>query len=71
LTEPGDRVLEAAAGDTVVMAADVPRRVTTEGGFAAVVAAAAGGRVYNPDGVGDGCAMGPEGTDRIVPPWAA
>ncbi|GAA4085486.1 cupin [Actinomadura miaoliensis] len=69
--ELGGRVLEAAAGDTVVMAADVPRRVTTEGGFVAVVAAAAGGRVYNPDGVGDGCEMAPKGTDRIVPPWAA
>jgi quercetin dioxygenase-like cupin family protein len=60
------------AGDTVVIAADTPRRVSVHStaGFAAVVVAATGMRAYTLDGtiVAPGCA-GPDG-DKLIPAWA-
>ena len=49
-----------AAGDTVVIPAAAPRRVQTDGGFAAIVTAPAGTRALLADG-----------TDRGVPAWIA
>ncbi|MBX6385056.1 MAG: cupin domain-containing protein, partial [Microbispora sp.] len=61
------------AGDTVVMPADVGRRVHADArsGFRAIVVAPPGVEVYNPGGVtvADACDLAPTGTDRIVPPW--
>lgn len=56
------RALEATTGDTVVIPADVPRRVTAaaDAGLAAIVTAPAGARAALVDG-----------TDRGVPPWIA
>lgn len=67
------RELEAGAGDTVVLPAGRPRRMTAAGtGFTAVVAAHAGCLVYDPDAVVDAgkCELEPQGDERIVPPWA-
>jgi quercetin dioxygenase-like cupin family protein len=59
------------AGDTVVIAADAPRRVSVHStaGFAAVVVAAAGMRAYPLDGttVAPTCAV-PDG-DKVIPGW--
>jgi quercetin dioxygenase-like cupin family protein len=59
------------AGDTVVIPADVPRRVSvgSAAGFAAVVVAPAGMRAYPLDGtkVAPGCAT-PDG-DKLIPAW--
>jgi quercetin dioxygenase-like cupin family protein len=58
-------------GDTLVMPADAPRRVSADGaaGFAAIAVAPAGARAYTLDGtrVSPGCAV-PDG-DRLVPAW--
>ncbi|MFC0038629.1 cupin domain-containing protein [Actinomadura rayongensis] len=56
----GGESLELAEGDTAVLPADVPRRVTAgPDGFTAVVAARAGTVVYDVEGR----------DDRIVPDW--
>ncbi|GAA1267012.1 hypothetical protein GCM10009677_19270 [Sphaerisporangium rubeum] len=67
--ELGDETSEVAAGDTVVMAAGVPRRVRSgTGGLSAVVAAPAGGRAYGVTGdVAPGCAV--RDGDELVPAW--
>jgi quercetin dioxygenase-like cupin family protein len=58
-------------GDTLVIPADAPRRVSADGaaGFAAIAVAPAGARAYTLDGtrVSPGCAV-PDG-DRLVPAW--
>src|SRR5262245_53667383 len=58
-------------GDTVVIPADTPRRVSVDSpdGFAAVVVAPAGMRAYPLDGtvVGRACAL-PDG-DKLIPAW--
>lgn len=62
---------EVAAGDTIVLPADVPRRVVAdaEHGFAAIAAAPAGTLAYAPGvGVEPGCAL-PAGGDRLAPAW--
>ena len=57
--ELGDQTHIVGRGDTVVMAAAVPRRVVgdAEAGFAAVVTAGAGAKASVPGG------------DGSVPPW--
>ncbi|MEU7937086.1 cupin domain-containing protein [Microbispora bryophytorum] len=71
--ELGGETVAVEAGDTVVMPADVSRRVQAdaEAGFSAIVAAPAGCEVYNPGGItaADACDLAPKGTDRLVPPW--
>lgn len=69
----GGRALQAAPGDTLVLPPDVPRQMTTDGGFTAVVTAPAGCLVYDPDAaVSDAkCDLEPQGDERIVPPWVA
>ena len=59
--ELGGETVALAPGDTVVLPADVPRQVFADAGkgFAAIVAAPAGG-----------CASTPDGT-RVVPAWIA
>ncbi|WP_182885147.1 cupin domain-containing protein [Microbispora sp. H10885] len=61
------------AGDTIVLPADLSRRVHSdaESGFSAIAVAPAGAEVYIPGGVTaeDACDLAPKGTDRIVPPW--
>ncbi|WP_043615389.1 cupin domain-containing protein [Nonomuraea candida] len=63
-----------AAGDTMVLPADVSRQLfaDAERGFVSIVAAPAGARVYNPGGVSepDACDLAPKDAERIVPPWA-
>jgi quercetin dioxygenase-like cupin family protein len=58
-------------GDTLVMPADAPRRVSADpaAGFAAIVVAPAGTRAYPLDGtrVSPTCAI-PDG-DKLVPAW--
>lgn len=62
--ELGDEVLNVEAGDTVILPAGVPRRLTggSDAGFAAVVAAPGGARVSR---IG-----GPE-EEAFVPGWIA
>jgi quercetin dioxygenase-like cupin family protein len=70
----GRERFEVAAGDTLVLAADVLRQMfaDAERGFTAIVAAPAGVQVYNPGGLAaaDGCDLVPEGTERMPLPWA-
>ncbi|TDC53360.1 cupin domain-containing protein [Actinomadura sp. KC345] len=68
------RELEAGPGDTVVLPAGMPRRMTSPPGtgFTAVVAAHAGCLAYDPDALVDAtrCEIAPQGDERLVPPWA-
>ncbi|MEU0564494.1 AraC family ligand binding domain-containing protein [Nonomuraea sp. NPDC005983] len=61
-------------GDTMILPADVTRQMSADprDGFAAIVVAPVGARVYNPDGTSDpdACDIAPKGTERTVPPWA-
>jgi quercetin dioxygenase-like cupin family protein len=65
------QVLTVGSGDTLILPADAPRRVSADSatGFAAIVAAPAGSRAYVLDGtrVAPGCAV-PDG-DKLVPAW--
>jgi quercetin dioxygenase-like cupin family protein len=69
--ELGGQELTVGPGDTLVMPADVPRRVTADpaAGFAAIAVAPAGTRAYTLDGttVAPECAA-PQG-DKLVPAW--
>ncbi|GGK71269.1 hypothetical protein Sme01_26720 [Sphaerisporangium melleum] len=70
--ELGARKFTMGPGDTVVMAADVRRQVTSdpELGMTAIVAAPAGARAYPSDGpleVAAACAL-PDG-DKLAPAW--
>jgi len=64
-------LLTVASGDTLILPADAPRRITADpaAGFTAIVAAPAGTRAYTLDGtrVGTGCAA-PDG-GKLVPAW--
>jgi quercetin dioxygenase-like cupin family protein len=66
-----DGPLAVVPGDTLVIPADAPRRVTADpaSGFAAIVVAPAGTRAYPLDGtrVAAACAR-PDG-DKLVPTW--
>jgi quercetin dioxygenase-like cupin family protein len=67
------QVLTVAPGDTLILPADAPRRITADpqAGLAAIAAAPAGTRAYTLDGtiVGAGCAV-PDG-DKLIPAWVA
>ena len=67
------QVLTVGPGDTLILQADVPRRVSADPatGFAAIAVAPAGTRAYTLDGtrVAPGCAV-PDG-DKLVPAWVA
>jgi hypothetical protein len=69
--ELAGETLTIAPGDTLVVPADVPRRVSADpaDGFAAIVVAPAGTRAYTLDGttVSPECAL-PEG-EKLVPAW--
>lgn len=54
------RPIDVREGDTLVIPAGVSRRVHTEAGFTAIVAAAAGARATTPGG-----------TDPVLPAWIA
>ena len=64
-------MIDIEPGDTVVIPADVPRRVNADpaAGFAAIVVAPAGTRAYTLDDtrVSPECAV-PDG-DKLVPAW--
>jgi quercetin dioxygenase-like cupin family protein len=68
--------LAVGPGDTLIMPADAPRRVTADpsAGLAALVVAPAGARAYTPDSevsaaaVARGCAV-PDG-EKLAPAWA-
>ncbi|MGI5164261.1 cupin domain-containing protein [Spirillospora sp. CA-253888] len=66
----GER-LTVAEGDTLVLPADLPRRMTAgPDGFTAVVTAPAGTRAYNPvPAEADACDLAPKGEERLVPLW--
>ena len=67
------QVLTVAPGDTLILPADAPRRITADpqAGLAAIAAAPAGTRAYTLDGtrVGADCAV-PDG-DKLIPVWVA
>jgi quercetin dioxygenase-like cupin family protein len=69
----GQDTIEVGPGDTLVMPADVPRRITADAraGVVAIGTAPAGMLAYVLDGsaVGAHCAT-PEG-DKLVPAWVA
>jgi quercetin dioxygenase-like cupin family protein len=69
--EPDGQVLTVGPGDTLILPADAPRRVSADpaAGFAAIAVAPAGTRAYTLDGtrVAPGCAV-PDG-DKLVPAW--
>jgi hypothetical protein len=66
-------VLTVGPGDTLILPADAPRRVSADpaAGFAAIAVAPAGTRAYTLDDtrVAPGCAL-PDG-DKLVPAWVA
>ncbi|RFU40514.1 cupin domain-containing protein [Actinomadura logoneensis] len=68
----GDDKVDLAAGDTIVIPADVTRRMfVSPDGFQAVVAAPAGTLVHTPEPVvTEGCDIAPAVGEKIVPPWA-
>ena len=65
------QALTLGPGDTIILPADAPRRVSAdpEAGLAAIAVAPAGTRAYTLDGtrVAPGCAV-PDG-DKLVPAW--
>ena len=65
------QVITVGPGDTLILPADAPRRVSADpaAGFAAIAVAPAGTRAYTLDGtrVAPGCAV-PDG-DKLVPAW--
>ena len=65
--------LAVGPGDTLILPADAPRRVSADpvAGFAAIAVAPAGTRAYTLDGtrVAPGCAV-PDG-DKLIPAWVA
>jgi quercetin dioxygenase-like cupin family protein len=67
------QALAVGPGDTLILPADAPRRVSADpvAGFAAIVVAPAGTRAYTLDGtrVAPGCAV-PDG-DKLIPAWVA
>ena len=69
----GTATIAVEPGDTIVIPADMPRRVTADpaAGLTAIVAAPAGMRAYALDGfvVAPHCAM-PDG-DKLLPAWVA
>ena len=73
VVELGGERFEVAAGDTMVLPAEVSRQMfAAVEGFVAVVVAPAGIQAYNPDGVSkpDACDLAPKATERLVPLWA-
>jgi quercetin dioxygenase-like cupin family protein len=65
----GAETLAAAAGDTVVLPADLPRRITAgTDGLVAIVSARPGPHAYALEPAAGACAA-PVG-DKLVPPWA-
>ncbi|MEU5864694.1 MULTISPECIES: cupin domain-containing protein [unclassified Nonomuraea] len=75
VVELGGERFEVGPGDTMVLPADVSRRMFAAPGrgFVSIVVAPAGVEVYNPGGESapDACDLAPKGTDRTVPPWMA
>jgi quercetin dioxygenase-like cupin family protein len=73
VVELGGERFEVAAGDTMVLPADVSRQMFADParGFASIVVAPPGVRAYNPGGVSapDACDLAPKGAERTVPPW--
>jgi quercetin dioxygenase-like cupin family protein len=71
--ELGGQALTVGPGDTLILPADAPRRVSADpaAGFAAIAVAPAGTRAYTLDGtrVAPGCAV-PDG-DKLIPAWVA
>ena len=67
------QALTVGPGDTLILPADAPRRVSADpvAGFAAIAVAPAGTRAYTLDGtrVAPGCAV-PDG-DKLIPAWVA
>jgi quercetin dioxygenase-like cupin family protein len=67
------QALTVGPGDTLILPADAPRRVSADpaAGFAAIAVAPAGTRAYTLDAtrVAPGCAV-PDG-DKLIPAWVA
>jgi quercetin dioxygenase-like cupin family protein len=67
------QALTVGPGDTLILPADAPRRVSADpaAGLAAIAVAPAGTRAYTLDGtrVAPGCAV-PDG-DKLIPAWVA
>ncbi|MFC4118634.1 cupin domain-containing protein [Nonomuraea zeae] len=73
VVELGGERFEVAAGDTMVLPAEVSRQMVADpaAGFAAIVVAPPGAEVYNPGGVSEpgACDLAPKDAERIVPLW--
>ncbi|MGW0802214.1 cupin domain-containing protein [Nonomuraea sp. NPDC002799] len=73
VVELGGRRYEVAAGDTMVLPADVSRQMVADSvrGFVSIVVAPSGTEVYNPGGVSepDACDLAPKDAERTVPLW--
>lgn len=75
--ELGGEVVAVAPGDTLILPADAPRRISADPAvsFAAIVVAPAGSRAYTPDStvaaaaIARGCAV-PDGR-KLSPAWSA
>ena len=74
--ELGGEMVAVSPGDTLIMPANAPRRVSADraAGLAALVVAPAGARAYTPDSevaaaaIARGCAV-PDG-EKLAPAWA-
>lgn len=66
-------IFEIAAGDTLVLPADVRRQLSTAEGFTAVVTSQSPSRAYNPDAITppDNCELAPRDAERVLPAWIA
>lgn len=71
IIELGGDILDVGPGDTVIMAADLPRRIIADAslGLAAVVAAPASLRAYVIDGIGPGRDRAVPADAKVVPAW--
>ncbi|MFD0398370.1 cupin domain-containing protein [Kitasatospora sp. NPDC059811] len=68
-----DGPVPLTAGDTLVLPADLARRITTADGFTAIVAGPSPAHAYNPDAVTPegACGLAPRDAERLLPPWIA
>jgi quercetin dioxygenase-like cupin family protein len=72
-TEAGGRTASLGRGDTIVLPADIARRVTADAqaGLVAIVAAPASMRAYGVSGTPAGPHPAAADADKLVPAWVA
>jgi quercetin dioxygenase-like cupin family protein len=69
--EVDGELIAVAPGDTLILPADAPRRITADpaAGFAAIVAAPAGTRAYTLDGTRVAAGWAAPDGDKLIPAW--